>query len=127
MQEVCLEVEPLGYEGIVVHTKLNDKPIMLKLKPEMDMDVVVVGIVKKGKEFPRGRGATLRVAVMVDSNTFLEIGDVASGLTIKDSVVTIDSKSGIVPLTANVSYLSFDVIPDTERSSVLSIYKFIID
>ena len=66
-----------GYEGLVVY--LPDT--QLKIKTEYELDAVIVGI-NKNDGFHKKQGTSVRLAVMKDKDTFVEIGDVASGITL---------------------------------------------
>jgi hypothetical protein len=63
--------------------------------------------------------ATLALALVIVTTT--------SGLNIIGSGIIMDCTIGGVPLTANVSYLSFVDIPDDDASTVPLVYKFVID
>jgi len=72
-----LFVDQMGYEGLVVR---NGVGAIFKMKPEFELDAVIVAL-NKNDGYAKKRGTSLRLAIMIDSNTFLEIGDVASGIT----------------------------------------------
>lgn len=69
-------VDKMGYEGLIVRNYEKT----YKLKPEIELDAVVVAL-NKNDGYSKRRGTSLRLAIMVDEETFLEIGDVASGIT----------------------------------------------
>lgn len=70
-------VDKMGYEGLVVRNAVGET---YKLKPEMELDAVIVAL-NKNDGYSKKRGTSLRLALMIDDETFLEIGDVASGIT----------------------------------------------
>lgn len=69
--------EKLGYEGLVVYADST-----FKVKPEVEIDAVIVGL-NKNDGYSKHLGTSVKLAVMKDKNTFVEIGDVASGISIK--------------------------------------------
>jgi len=69
-------VDHQGYEGLVVYADN-----LVKIKTEYELDAVIVGI-NKNDGFHKKLGTSVRLAVMKDADTFVEIGDVASGITI---------------------------------------------
>lgn len=70
-------VDKTGYEGLVVR---NGVGTTYKLKPELELDAVIVAL-NKNDGYSKRRGTSLRLALMIDEETFVEIGDVASGIT----------------------------------------------
>jgi len=66
----------LGYEGLVVHTETTT----YKMKPEIELDAVIVAA-QKNDGYRKKLVTSVRCALMTGPNTFLEIGDVASGIT----------------------------------------------
>jgi hypothetical protein len=65
-----------GYEGLVVHTD----GVTSKLKPEIELDAVIVAV-QKNDGYRKKSVTSVRCALMTGPNTFLEIGDVSSGIT----------------------------------------------
>jgi hypothetical protein len=66
----------MGYEGLVLHTEART----YKLKPEIELDAVIVAA-QKNDGYRKKRVTSVRCALMTGPNTFLEIGDVSSGIT----------------------------------------------
>ena len=64
------------YEGLVVHTD----NITSKMKPEIELDAVIVAV-QKNDGYRKKLVTSVRVALMPAKDTFLEIGDVSSGIT----------------------------------------------
>jgi ATP-dependent DNA ligase len=71
-----------GYEGIVVRPENG----IYKLKPIHDLDAVIIGINKKNKFekgfnlFDKENVTTMKLALMEEDGTFIEVSDVASGI-----------------------------------------------
>ena len=65
-----------GYEGLVVHTD----NITSKMKPEIEIDAVIVAA-QKNDGYRKKLVTSVRCALMTDPDTYLEIGDVSSGIT----------------------------------------------
>ena len=66
-----------GYEGLVTYSSDG----IGKIKSEYEIDATIVGV-NKNDGFHKNQGTSVRLAVMKDEDTFVEIGDVASGITI---------------------------------------------
>lgn len=65
-----------GYEGLVIHTD----NITSKMKPELEIDAVIVAA-QKNDGYRKKQVTSVRVALMTAKDTYLEIGDVSSGIT----------------------------------------------
>jgi ATP-dependent DNA ligase len=71
-----------GYEGIVVRPDNG----IYKLKPIHDLDAVIIGINKKNKYekgfnlFDKENVTTMKLALMEEDGTLIEVSDVASGI-----------------------------------------------
>ena len=66
----------LGYEGLVIHTE----DTTYKMKPEIELDAVIVAM-QKNDGYTKKQVTSVRCALMTGPDTFLEIGDVSSGIT----------------------------------------------
>lgn len=70
-------VKKMSYEGLVIRNAAGE---IIKMKPELELDAVIVAL-NKNDGYSKKRGTSLRLALMIDKDTFVEIGDVASGIT----------------------------------------------
>jgi len=68
-------VDLIGYEGLVI--RFNES--IYKLKPFAEVDAMVLAY-NKEKSLAEGEVSSLHIALMREDGTFIEIGDVASGL-----------------------------------------------
>jgi len=66
----------MGYEGIVAHTDIG----IYKYKPVQTLDAVVIAL-NKTELWSRGQAASLKTALIDGEGHFIEICDVASGIT----------------------------------------------
>jgi len=99
--------EVMGYEGLVIRNGFGQT---FKLKPEMELDAVWIGV-NKNDGYYKNLGTSLRLAVMVDKNTFLEIGDVASGIEHKLRELLWAFKKDFTVLDTNkISYVQPEVV-----------------
>lgn len=70
-----------GYEGIVVRTQSG----VYKLKPKKDVDAVIIGINKRSSrgnmtQYRNQKVRSLKLALMDKDGSFVELGDVSSGI-----------------------------------------------
>jgi hypothetical protein len=68
-------VEEIGYEGLVVRNRRD----IYKIKPLLEMDVVIIGINKR-ELLKKGKVTSLKLGLLRDDMLFVEVGDVASGI-----------------------------------------------
>ena len=69
--------EKQGWEGLVVYADGT-----YKIKNEYEIDAVIVAI-NKNDGYSKKQGTSIKLAVVKDKNQFVEIGDVASGISLK--------------------------------------------
>ena len=69
--------EKQGWEGLVVYADS-----IFKVKNEYEIDAVIVGL-NKNDGYSKKQGTSVKLAVVKDKNQFVEIGDVASGISLK--------------------------------------------
>ena len=68
-------VKEIGYEGLVYRNSLG----VFKIKPYLEMDAVIIGINKR-KLFAEKKVTSLMLALLREDMSFVEVGDVASGI-----------------------------------------------
>ena len=68
-----------GYEGIILRNAFG----IFKLKPLLELDAVIIGINKQNKGFKEQTARSLKLALRNQDGSFVEIGDVASGITVQ--------------------------------------------
>lgn len=71
-------VDEGGYEGLIVRNSLG----IFKIKPLLEMDAVIIGINKR-ELMKEQKVTSLMLALLRDDMTFVEVGDVASGINFK--------------------------------------------
>lgn len=65
------KVNKEGWEGLVVRSNGDT----WKAKPNRDVDAVIIGINKNNKGYAKGLAKSVRVALMRDDGSFVELGD----------------------------------------------------
>jgi hypothetical protein len=70
-------VEGMGYEGLVVRTREG----VFKIKPLLEIDAVIIGINKR-ELLKKGKVTSLKLGLLREDMTFVEVGDVASGINV---------------------------------------------
>ncbi|MCJ7631030.1 hypothetical protein MUP77_01320 [Candidatus Bathyarchaeota archaeon] len=71
-------VENLGYEGIFARDSHQD---LWKLKPFIDLDAVIIGLNIRPR-WEWGEVTSIKIALLDKDGTFIEVGDVASGIDV---------------------------------------------
>ena len=69
-------VEELGYEGLVARSNMET----YKIKPYSEVDAVVIGFKETPSTYERKEIRSLRVALIDQDGTFIELCDVSSGI-----------------------------------------------
>ena len=75
------KVEGEKWEGLVI--RLNGDT--WKVKPNCDIDVAVIGVNKNNKSFEQGKAKSLKMALMNEDGSFVEIGD-CSGIGEEEAI-----------------------------------------
>jgi len=70
-------VEQRGYEGLFAR---DDRQDLFKVKKTLSIDAVIIGYSKVGRGWAKGLITSLRVAALTADGSFVEVGDVASGI-----------------------------------------------
>lgn len=65
------KVEKEGWEGLVVRTNGDT----YKAKPNHDIDAVIFGINKNNKGYAKGLAKSVKVALLLENGSFVELGD----------------------------------------------------